>query len=300
MLDALTLDQMRTFVTVAEAGSFRSGAARLKRAQSAVSNAVANLEGQLGVSLFDRSGHRPTLTDEGTALLANVRDILLRVDAMRARARSLSRGLELELSVTVDSLFPIAKVGAALRHVQSVYPAVGLRAAVESLGGPVAALIEKRTTLAILVGEDFRDPRIDLEAISAIDQVAVVAAAHPLTALRGSDHVDLSAIRDHLQIVTADPTPLSQGRSFGVLSQQVCRVSTQEAKHALILAGLGWGRLPVWQIERDLAEGRLVHLATKALGRGSRLSTEAYIGRRLDEPFGPAASAFREALLRLM
>ncbi len=58
MLDALTLDQMRIFVTVAEAGSFRAAATRLARAQSAISHAIANLEVQLGLSLFDRSGHR--------------------------------------------------------------------------------------------------------------------------------------------------------------------------------------------------------------------------------------------------
>lgn len=56
MLDALTLDQMRIFVAIAETGSFRAAAARLSRVQSALSHAVANLEAELGVSLFDRSG----------------------------------------------------------------------------------------------------------------------------------------------------------------------------------------------------------------------------------------------------
>jgi len=56
MLDAMTLDQIRTFVTVADSGSFRSGAARLLRVQSAVSHAIANLEAELELQLFDRSG----------------------------------------------------------------------------------------------------------------------------------------------------------------------------------------------------------------------------------------------------
>lgn len=49
MLDALTLDQMRIFVAIAETGSFRAAAARLSRVQSALSHAVANLEAELGV-----------------------------------------------------------------------------------------------------------------------------------------------------------------------------------------------------------------------------------------------------------
>ena len=115
MLDALTLDQMRIFVAIAETGSFRAAAAGLSRVQSAVSHAIGNLEAELGVALFDRSRHRPVLTPEGEALLANARDILLRVDAMRARARGMGEGVELELSLVVDTLFPIATRVSATR-----------------------------------------------------------------------------------------------------------------------------------------------------------------------------------------
>lgn len=89
MLDALTLDQMRIFVAIAETGSFRAAAARLSRVQSALSHAVANLKAELGVSLFDRSGHRPVLTPAGRSLLSDARAILLKTDTMRARARGL-------------------------------------------------------------------------------------------------------------------------------------------------------------------------------------------------------------------
>ncbi|HZH51449.1 MAG TPA: LysR family transcriptional regulator [Microvirga sp.] len=296
MLDGLTLDQVRTFVIVAESGSFRSGAVRLSRVQSAVSNAIANLEAELGVALFDRSGHRPVLTPEGRALLANARDILLRVDAMRERARGLNAGIELELSLTVDTLFPIAAVGAALAEMRAAYPSVSIRLAVAPLGGPIAALIEKRSTLAVLVGEDFRNAQIALEAICAVEQVAVVAPGHPLATKHGPDAIGLPDLADHLQIVLSDPTPLSEGRDFGVLSPQTCRVSNQDAKHAMILAGLGWGRLPLWLVDRDLSEGRLVRLNTKALGRRSQVTSEAYLAYRLDEPLGPAAQAFRRSL----
>src|SRR5688572_21843779 len=102
MLDGLTLDQMRTFVAVADAGSFRAAAARLARVQSAVSHAIAGLESQLGVALFDRSGHRPVLTEAGRTLLPDVRAALLKVDGLRARARGLGEGVELQLAIAVD------------------------------------------------------------------------------------------------------------------------------------------------------------------------------------------------------
>ncbi|WP_372022353.1 LysR family transcriptional regulator (plasmid) [Tistrella mobilis] len=298
MLDMLTLDQLRVFVSVAESGSFRAGAARLSRVQSAVSHAIANLEAELGLTLFDRTGHRPVLTAEGQALLSNARDILLRIDALKARARGLGEGIELELSLTVDTLFPIDAVGAALAAMRAAYPTVSIRLAVEPLGGPMTSLIEKRSALAIVVGEDFRDPRIAFEAISSVDQVAVVQAGHPLALRQSGGSIGLADLADHLQIVLSDPTPVTGDRMFGVLSPQTCRVTGQDAKHAMILAGLGWGRLPHWQVARDLAEGRLVRLATGALGRDSQLAAEAYLAHRIDEPFGPAAAAFSQALKR--
>jgi DNA-binding transcriptional LysR family regulator len=300
MLDPLTLDQLRAFVAVADSRSFRAAAARLSRVQSAVSQAVANLEADLGVSLFDRSGYRPALTAEGQALLADARAILLKVDFMRARARGLGQGVELRLSIAVDTLFPLATVVAALRELHAAYPSVGVRLAVAPLGGPPAALRERRCTLAIMVGEDFRDPSIELETLPTVPVVAVVAASHPLAERhrRPSGAVELEALADHLQIVLEDPTPLSAGRDFDVLSPGTWRVSSQEAKHALIVAGLGWGRLPLWVVERDLAAGRLVRIEGAGLGRAGERAQRAYLAHRTDAWPGPAAQLFRKALLR--
>lgn len=299
MIDGLTLDQMRTFVTVAETGSFRAAAIRLSRVQSAISHSIANLEGQLGVEVFDRSGHRPVLTPEGAALLVNARDILLRVDVMRARARGIGDGVELELSLVVDSLFPLSIVGKALTHIREKFPSVAVRLSVEPMGGPLNTLLEKRCTLGIIVGEHFRDPRVALDAISSIALIAVVAPTHPLAMFALSKALEIPDLADHVQIVQSDPSPLSEGHDFGVISPQTCRVNSQDTKHALILSGLGWGRLPSWQVERDISEGNLVRLATGSLGRESQVTAETYLARRLDEPLGPAARAFSDALTKL-
>jgi DNA-binding transcriptional LysR family regulator len=298
MLDALTLDQMRAFVAVVEAGSFRAGAKRLSRVQSAVSHAVATMEAELGVKLLERTGHRPTLTAEGRALLADMRNMLLKAEFLRARARGLGEGLELNLSIVIDSLFPIAKVTTALARVRELYPSVGVSLRIAALGGPLNALLDKRATLAITVGENFRHAHIEVEAVLPIPLAAVVAASHPLAEhARTAGAVRSAELAEHLQIVIEDPTPMTAGRDIGVLSPGTWRVGSQDLKHALILAGLGWGRLPLWQVERDLREGKLVRLDAMALGRRGGSVAEAYLAHRLDEPLGPAGRAFRQALL---
>ena len=86
MLDGISLDQLRAFIAAVDEGSFSAAARRLNRAQSAVSELVAGLEGQLGVALFDRSGRYPKLTPQGIALLADARVVIAGVDGLKARA----------------------------------------------------------------------------------------------------------------------------------------------------------------------------------------------------------------------
>jgi DNA-binding transcriptional LysR family regulator len=298
MLDALTLDQLRTFVAVAEAGSFRAAAGRLSRVQSGVSHAIGNLETQLGLTLFDRSGRRPTLTPEGQALLADARAILLKVDTMRARARGLGEGLELRLGVALDPQFPLGLAAAALKDLHAAYPSVSVWLWTAPLGAAIVALREGRCVLAITAA-DLPDPRIELETLSFVPRAAVAAPTHPLAARsRSGESLTAAELADHLQIVVPDPSPLTEGRDFGVLSPGTWRVSDNATKHALIVAGVGWGSLPLWLVERDLAKGRLIRIAAAEFGPQGETFVRAYLAHRTDRPLGPAARLFRQALLQ--
>src|SRR5205814_8410692 len=101
MLDGVSLDQLRTFIAAADEGGFSAGGGRLRRAQSVVSQTLANLEAQLGLKLFDRSARYPRLTDEGRSLLADARALADNVDGFKARAHAMREGLEPELSVVM-------------------------------------------------------------------------------------------------------------------------------------------------------------------------------------------------------
>lgn len=62
-----SLEQFKALLAAAETGSFSAAARRLGKAQSVVSTAIANLEIDLGLELFDRSGRYPVLTEAGAA-----------------------------------------------------------------------------------------------------------------------------------------------------------------------------------------------------------------------------------------
>src|SRR3954469_24951153 len=105
MLDAVTLDQLRTFIAAVDEGSFSAAGRKLRRAQSVVSQTLANLETQLGMKLFDRSARYPRLTDHGQALLNDARAIADGMDGFKARAKTLREGLEPELSLSIDVMY---------------------------------------------------------------------------------------------------------------------------------------------------------------------------------------------------
>src|SRR5258705_5846973 len=108
MLDGVSLDQLRTFIAAVDEGSFSAAARKLLRAQSVVSETVSNLEDQIGVPLFDRSGRYPKLTPAGAVLLADARSIITGVDLLKARAKGMAAGVEPEVSVGGGGFLPTA------------------------------------------------------------------------------------------------------------------------------------------------------------------------------------------------
>jgi DNA-binding transcriptional LysR family regulator len=88
MLDAISLDQLRTFMAAVDAGSSSAASRKLLRAQSVVSEMICNLEDWIRVQLFDRSGRYPKLKPEGSVLLGDARGIIANVDSLKARRRA--------------------------------------------------------------------------------------------------------------------------------------------------------------------------------------------------------------------
>src|SRR3979409_826202 len=89
MLDGVSLDQLRTFITSVDEGSFSAAARKLRRGQSVVSDLVSGREGQIGVARFARSGRYPKLTVAGAVLLSDARGIVAGVDVMKSRAKGM-------------------------------------------------------------------------------------------------------------------------------------------------------------------------------------------------------------------
>jgi DNA-binding transcriptional LysR family regulator len=258
MLDALTLDQLRILIAVAETGSFSAAARRLGRVQSAISQSVQGLETTLGLQLFDRDGKMPRLSEAGRVILSDARDLVRGADLLRGRADSIINAVEPELSLAVDSIFPSTILTESLKALDKVFPQLPVLLFTEGLGAAEQRLRDGTVRLAIyslLVtgATDLAGTRI-----ADIPCVPVVAADHPLAHL--SPPISRAVLAEETQLVLTDRSMLSQSLRGNLISRRQWRFADLHTRLDYLLAGLGWCNMPLHLVEPHIESGRLVRL----------------------------------------
>lgn len=289
-----TFDQLRIFLCIVDSGSFAAAARRLNRAVSVISYGIANLEAQLGLTLFDREGtKKPQLTIAGRALLAEVRSIAHGMDGLRAKVKGLLDGLEAEVNLAVDVMLPAERLGKLLRAFAKAFPTVQLRLHVEALGAITAMVLDRGAVIGLSGPLSAGVEGIEGMAAGSVPMVPVAAPDHPLGRMAA---IPPGAGRDHVQLVLTDRSRFTEGRDFSVSSPKSWRLADLGAKHALLREGVGWGNMPLPLIEPDLVAGTLVRLAMPDHPGGTYRFSGIW---RRDTPPGPAASWLLEQFVTL-
>ncbi len=286
-----TLDQLRVFLAVVDAGGLAPAARKLGRATSAISYALDGLEAQLGLALFERGTTRaPRLTPAGAAVAAEASLVIDGVGNLRAKVAGLLAGLEAEVALAVDVMWPTARLVAALEGFRREYPSVGLRLHVEALGAVGALVLSGEAVFGIAGPLHFDDARFTRFDAGGVRMLPVAAPGHPLAA----GPQPPGAARAHVQLVLTDRSKATEGQDFGVVAPNSWRLADLGAKHALLRAGLGWGNMPEAMVADDLAAGRLVMLD---LADWHGTDYRMQVIHRPDAPPGPAARWLIERLL---
>lgn len=176
----MDLRKLEIFVTVARLGSFSRAAEQLHMAQPAVSIAVRKLEESLGLSLFDRSARRATLTAEGQRLLAQAEDVLDRVRALEASAGALGGLLQGEMNIACPSMLATYFLPELLSDFLTLHP--GLTASVTQAGTrEIKAMLLADQIEVGVTSVDGAAGNDELELIPLVreEMVVCVAANHP-------------------------------------------------------------------------------------------------------------------------
>lgn len=275
------LEQIRLFVSVAEQRSFSAVARQSKRAQSAVSSAIASLEADLGVILFDRSsGRQPQLTAAGSALLEEARELLRQCERLDGRALGLMRGQEVNLRLAFDEAMPYQPVLDSLEALDERFPDVEVQMTSAAQGDVARKLLERRADLGLLFNHERMPEALERRVLGSVEMVTVCAVNHPLAL---ESRVTRQHLARHRQLLI---TPQQSGYPGDEqISPRVWRADSFYAMAELLMRGLGWAWLPRHVVQYPAYQNQMIELNCEWVPPA--LVVEM-VWRR-DEPLGPAA-----------
>ena len=131
---AFSSDSVQLFLAVLDHGSFSAAARALGRVPSAVSMAMANLEAELDMELFERTGREPRPSAAARALEPQARLLAAQLLQLNAQALSLTQGLEERLTLAIAPELLAAHWSAPLAALAQEFPLLQ----VEVLAAPQA------------------------------------------------------------------------------------------------------------------------------------------------------------------
>jgi DNA-binding transcriptional LysR family regulator len=267
----LSLDGLLVLDAIARKGSFAAAAEELHRVPSAITYTVQKLEQDLGVQLFDRSGHRARLTAAGEELLRDGRQLLRAAVDIECRVQRVAKGWETELRIAYDDVIAPARLAPLIEAFYAQASGTRLRLTAEVLGGCWDALVSGRADLCIgAPGDPPAEPGYSVRPLGEVAWVFAVAPGHPLA--QTPQPIPAGSIVEHRVVIVADSSRNLPPRSSGLApGPETLVVSTIEAKAEAQAAGLGVGFLPAHVARGFLEAGRLVALEVEEPKAASRL-----------------------------
>lgn len=291
---SFTSDNVQVFLAVLDHGSFSAAARALRRVPSAVSMAIANLEAELALPLFDRSGREPQPTAAARSLEPQARLLAAQLQELQVQALALTQGLENRLTLAIAPELLTAPWSAPLAVLAQDYPQLEVEVLAAPQADALALLHSGRAQLALVFERPSLDGREAFQEVANEMMVAVMAPGHPVLAAAGGrlreDH-----LRTTRQIVVAGRDLATSDPRF-VFARHVWRTDNALAALSLITAGLGWGWLPRNFARPHVAAGALVEIPFENLSNGLDLWVDVVWSR--ERPLGLGAQRFVALIAR--
>lgn len=286
------IEALRVLDIVIQEGSFAKAAAKLHKAQSAISYQIKKLEQQFDVAIFDRSSYRAELTPQGRALWQEGRQLLQQAIRIENLADHYSKGWEPTFELVIDGALPLEPVMKAMKALAEKEIPTKIQIKVEALGG-VQMRFDQDEANMMLVVDYTPSPKLNATPLPEVPMVLVTAGDHALAKQRG---LELSQLLNYVELTIHDSSETTTGKQdllqFG--GDKVFYLHGFDSKKTCLLMGLGYGWMPLSLIAEELAAGKLVEL--DYLG-GSRHNFTPQLVYAADQPLGKAGEVILNEVL---
>lgn len=269
----LDTDTLRTFITVAETGSFSMAAGRLCKTTATISYRIKLLEENTGVSLFYRTTRSVSLTPAGSHLLGQAREWLGWVDGMPGELQQVNDGVERQVNIAVNNLLynPVAVAG-LLAWLCVRYPFTQFHFSRQIYMGVWDSLLHEGFSLAIgVTGTEALGNPYEIEPLGAVQWLFVMSPHHPLA--REKAPLTEAQLRRYPAVNIEDSArTLTKRVAWRLPGQKEIIVPDMETKIAAHIAGVGIGFIPRTLCLPLIARGDLVSCTIPSMRPASPLS----------------------------
>jgi DNA-binding transcriptional LysR family regulator len=258
----LELQQLKTFMTVAEVSSFTKTAQLLDYAQSSISSQVRSLEDELGIKLFERLGREIYLTQEGKRLLDYAKRLLeLAVEAKESlMGDNLPQGT---LTIGAPESLSIFKLPALLQAYKERYPKVKLILKLGKCSDIYGWIRDNTVDIGFMLSPPISATDINMEKLSHEAMTLIASKFHPL-ASKGNCAPENLTGEDLIQIEESDCCYRlifeAQLREAGIQPGSVFEFGSVETTKKCVMSGLGISMLPQMTVEQEITAGQLADL----------------------------------------
>jgi DNA-binding transcriptional LysR family regulator len=240
----ISIEALEIMDAIDRKGSFAAAAESLFRVPSALTYSVKKLEQDLGITLFDRSGHRATLTAAGVALLKEGRQLLNATLALESKVKRIATGIETDINIAISDLLSMSPIFHVLADFYAQNFGTRIKLSREVFGGSWDALLSGRADISVgAPGDAPPGGGYTTKLLGQLDFVFAIAPHHPLAQL--PDPLNNQDIIQHRAVAAADSSRHLAPRTSGILSgQDVLTVPDMRSKVSAQIAGLGVGFIP--------------------------------------------------------
>lgn len=254
----MELRNLRTFKAIAEEGSFARAAAVLGYTQSTVTVHVQQLERDLGVKLFERSGRAMVLTDMGQQVLEGATTLLDLSEQLEESCKEDILGGTLKIAAAETILCYL--LGSAMGRFRKDAPSVSFKMYEKTCSQMPAAVMNGLCDLGYTYHELWDHDRFDVERLCSVPLVPVAAPEHAaLDLAMGNQTIDLPLIVDEPDSVVRSISERYL-EERGIVCEEAIEMWSVQALKCCVSMGMGFSILPEFVVRDDIDQGLLVPL----------------------------------------